>query len=198
MPNWRGRSLDSCAMVDTSSAWHRTKNIAALFIPWIFVRRFSNALRWVQAGQLCSDGHFEEALRCARAMSENFRHGIEWRTFEIQQLALLHWDHETIEAVNAFVLKYEYPTERSADRTYLLAFAKWCGANALARYAPESPPASAFEFDLTKIVLSDVSARYKRRYPLTIHPAWDETSPFHPNNRIRRPPPVKQTPRLPT
>lgn len=65
---------------------------------------------------------------------------MEWKAFEIQQLSYLQWDHETIVAANRFVLSHEYPSEKDEDAKYLLEYVKWCGAIALAHYAPESPP----------------------------------------------------------
>lgn len=153
-------------MADQPSTWRRIENVAALLVPWILVRRFIEAWRWAYAGYLNGEGRYEEALRLARRMRGSLRRGLEWQVFEIQQLALLRWDHETIDTVNALVLQYEYPT-------------------------PRSPPSPAIEFDFSEIVLSGVSARYKNRYPLTIHPSWDEASPFFPNNRIRRQPAPK-------
>jgi hypothetical protein len=124
---------------------------AALLLPWVFASRFADAIRWVRAGDLSAQRRFEEALRVARSMRAQFKQDMEWKVFEIQQLVLLQWDLETIDAANHFLLEYEYPTAKSDDWKYLLAYVKWCGASAFARYATESPTPSAFEFDASKI-----------------------------------------------
>jgi len=109
-----------------------------------------------------------------------------WELSEIQLLSYLEWDHETIDAANAFLLKWQYPTPSSDDKKYLLTYARWCGRIAFAHYADDGPMPSAFEFDASVIALDRVSQHHKRNYPLTIHPAWSEDSPFYPLGRLRR------------
>jgi hypothetical protein len=161
-------------------------NSWSLLLPWVFAERASFAFKWVHAPWLCSAGRFEEALRLHRSIPGKLRPPMLWDLSEIQYLSYLRWDHETIDAANAFLLKWQYPTAISDDRKYLLTYARWCGAIAFAHYAEGSPTPSGFEFDASTIALEKVNPRYKRRYPLTIHPAWSEDSPFYPIGRLKR------------
>jgi hypothetical protein len=153
--------------------------VAALLLPWVLVARFADALRWVRACHLSAKGDFEEALTLARRVRTTFKKRIDWRLFEIQQLTLLQRDQEAVEAVNGFLLDHQYPTPPTANRAYLLMFAKWCGQTASARYGYDSPVPSALLFDASTIALRAVDNRYKRMFPLSIHPAWSPSSPFH-------------------
>lgn len=167
----------------------------SLLLPWVFLDRLGFAVKWVRASSLYQDRRFEEALRVLRSIPERLRPPMMWDLSEIQILSYLHWDRETIDAVNAFLMKWEYPTAVSDDRKYLLTYARWLGAIAFAYYAEGSPLPAAYEFDASRIALDQVKARYKRDYPLTIHPAWSNDSPFYPLGRIRRQP--QQRPLLP-
>jgi hypothetical protein len=138
-----------------------------------------------RASWLCDERRFEEALRVHRSIPEKSR-SMLWELTEIQILSYLRWDHETLNAVNSFLLKWQYPTAISDDRKYLLTYARWCGAIAFAHYAESgSPVPSAFEFDASEIALERVRGFYKRGYPLTIHPAWSEDSPFDASGRLK-------------
>jgi hypothetical protein len=173
------------AIVASPNVWSRWR----LLLPWVFAARFSYALKWARVSLLSQERRFEEALRVHRSIPENLRPPMSWALREIQILAWLQWDHETIDAVNAFLQKFEYPTASTDDRKYFLMYARWCGAIAFAHYAPESPKPSAFEFDASEIDLDKVHPRYKREYPMTVHPAWAEDSPFRTDGLLKRPPP---------
>jgi hypothetical protein len=159
-----------------------------VFLPWVFARRLGNAIRWVRAGQLSSARRFEEALRVARSMNDDdFKQSYLWAAFEIQQLALLRWDHETIDRANDYLFKWGLSTAKTENGRYVITYVRWCGSMAFANYAPGSPMPSSFEFDASKIDLRAVGADLKRNFPLTIHPAWSKTSPFYGRGRYAGP-----------
>lgn len=79
------------------------RRLAPLLLPWVFVRRFRGALRWVRANELSAQGRDEEALRLLRSLPPEMQARASWKVDEIRQLEFLRWDKEAIEKANAFL-----------------------------------------------------------------------------------------------
>jgi hypothetical protein len=148
------------------------KNIGALLVPWIFVRRFIDAVRWVNGGVLSSNGRDEEALRRLRSLPARMREGMSWKVREIQLLSLLQWNAETIEKANAFLLEQANKNDLTPDQRYLICFVQWLGQRAFLEISIDSPTPSLFDYNVSAIDVEQVKPRLKRHFPLRVHPEW--------------------------
>jgi hypothetical protein len=143
-----------------------------LLLPWVFSRRLYHPVKWARAMNLSADGRHEEALRLARSMSNEFRQRNDWKVLEIQQLCLLRWNLETIEAVNQFLTKHMLQSPPHENRRYLVQFAQWCGRMAFADMAKDAPLPNAYIAKPDDIHLDLVDRSLKRNFPLAIHSEW--------------------------
>jgi hypothetical protein len=141
------------------------------------LRRWKASGVWVKAKQLSSSGRYAEALELVRYGDETSRRKLHWRLFEIHQLGLLKNYVGALEQAKAFIADLSAKPNLSADERYFLAFAQWYGQIAFLRlHASQSVPPE-LEFDLRSFALGDVDPRWKRAFPMLIHPEWDDSKP---------------------
>lgn len=135
--------------------------------------RFRAAFGWVRAYGLSSRGRYEEALRLVQSINTApTGPRAYWSLFEIYQLSLLRRHVETLRCAIAFVDQYEGRQNLSANERYFVSFAKWAGAEAFYQLFPATAPPAKLEQDFSAYRLADVRSRWKRIFPMRIHPDW--------------------------
>lgn len=137
-----------------------------------FLRRWRESGAWIKATRLSSDGHFSEALEVVRYSDQRSRQKLHWRLFEIHQLGLLKNYVGALENAKALIADLLAKPTLTSDEKYFLAFAQWYGQIAFLRLHASQPVPKDLEFDLESFSLSDVSRRWKRTFPMSIHPNW--------------------------
>jgi len=135
--------------------------------------RFRAAFGWVRAYGLSSRGRYEEALRLIQSINTApTGPRANWSLFEIYQLSLLRRHVETLRSAIAFVDQYAAKQSLSANERYFVSFAKWAGVEAFYQLFPATPPPAKLEQDFSTYRLSEVRSRWKRTFPMRIHPHW--------------------------
>lgn len=142
------------------------------------IRSVFKALRaawlWHRMYRLSVNGRYEDALWVARSAEDVARSRPYWQLFEIQQLGLLNNHVGALEQAKALIDDLSSRPNLSTDEKYFLTFARWYGQVAFRRlYSSETVP-SSLEFDLGSFSLTDVSPRWKRAFPMTIHSEWEK------------------------
>ena len=141
--------------------------------------RFRAAFGWVRACGLSSRGRYEEALRLIQSINAApTGPRAHWSLFEIYQLSLLRRHVETLRSATVFVDQYAPKHNLSADERYFVSFAKWAGAEAFCQLFPATAPPAKLEQDFSAYRLSDVRSRWKRTFPMRIHPDWVALPPL--------------------
>lgn len=153
--------------VPTEHWLQRTIHVLAFFLPWVFFERLKIAIRWVTAYNHSTQGRYEQALRVARAMADDFKQRNDWRAFEIQQLYFLQWDMECLDAANRFLAEHANTPPPTENRRYLIHYVKVCARAAFTRVAGDSPLPTLFVADSQKIRPELVAENLKRWFPLT-------------------------------
>jgi hypothetical protein len=137
-----------------------------------FLKRWRIGVAWMRADELSARGNHEEALRLLRSVDEPFRSRVHWRLFEVFQLSLLRRHAETLKEALAFASELHSKTELSVDERYFLCFAQWCGSEAFRELFPATAVPEKLVLDLKSIEMGKVSPRWKRLFPMHIHPDW--------------------------
>lgn len=137
--------------------------------------RFRAAFGWDWAHVLSSRGRYEEALRLIQSINAAPTGPRDyWSLFEIYQLSLLGRHVETLRSALTFVDRYAAKQGLSANDRYFVSFAKWAGGEAFHQLFPVTAPPAQLEQDFSEYRLSDVRSRWKRTFPMRIHPNWVE------------------------
>jgi hypothetical protein len=137
------------------------------------INSFRQVQIWQEALRLSARGQFEDALATARTMGPEIQNGMfDWRVFELQHLGLLKDHTSALERARALVAELLSKPRLTQNQTYFLVFAQWYGQVAFWRLHPTEPIPNEFKFDLASIDLSRVSRRFKRIFPMSIHPDW--------------------------
>lgn len=161
---------------DTKQDWVEiAKRLAPLLLPWVFARRFVAALRWVHVGTLSINGKDEEALRLLRRLPADMQAWSDWRLKELQLLSLLQWNQEALDKANAFLLGRAFSKTTDENSRYFTCFAQWLGQRAFLALTEEGPIPSLFVYDVDSIDLTKVKDRWKRQFPLRVHPDWKDS-----------------------
>ena len=135
--------------------------------------RFRAAFGWVRAYSVSSRGRYEEALHLIQSINAApTGPRTYWSLFEIYQLSLLRRHVETLRSAIAFVDQHAAKQSLSANERYFIGFAKWAGAEAFYQLFPATPVPAKLEQDFSSYRLSDVRSRWKRTFPMRIHPDW--------------------------
>jgi hypothetical protein len=134
------------------------------------VKRFQAARKWVRAYRLSAAGRYEQALDLVRQINLPPDQRTHWRLFEVLQLSLLQRHAETLREAVAYVEKAKSRGVTTADQRYLLCFARWCGSVAFGELFPASAKPEALAFDLQSFAIEDVAPRWKRMFPMRVHP----------------------------
>lgn len=135
------------------------------------MKRLNAALAWNRAYHLSSRGRHEQALAVLRKVKVDRSMRWFWDVFVLLQLSLLERHEEVVEAARRYL--ESTPTGASADCTYMIEFAKWCGRNSHREYFAGDIP-STFDEAFEALDLRKVSPRWKRTFQLISHPKWGD------------------------
>lgn len=135
-------------------------------------QRLKAAWTWDHAYQLSVHGKHKQALEVVRFSDEVLRRKLHWRLFEIQQLGLQNEHVGTLAQATSFIDELSAKQGLTPDQQYFLAFAQWYGRVAFRRlYSSESIP-EKLEYDWRLFLLADISPKWMRIFPMSIHPEW--------------------------
>lgn len=134
------------------------------------MRRLRAAFAWNRAYDLSLRGRHQEALVALRSVDVDAAMRWHWNIFVILQLSLLGRHEEVLDAVSRYIEDFQGPS--SADRIYMLEFAKWCARSAFRERFPAEDVPGLFGEAFRTLDLQKVSPRWKRTFQLIAHPNW--------------------------
>lgn len=137
-----------------------------------FLKRFRAASAWARAQHLSASGRHSEALELVRSVEPPPHMRTPWRLFEIHQMSLLGCHQETLRAAISLIDEIAARPRLTPDGRYFVCFAQWSGALAFSKLFPATERPAKLQFDFASVSLEDVSPRWKRKFPLHIHPRW--------------------------
>jgi hypothetical protein len=133
---------------------------------------FKEVQNWRRMILLSSQGKHVEALDAARSAAPAVKTMAAWQVFEMQQLALLKEYSSVLARAQPFARALLLKGARTADEKYFLVLTQWYGQVAFRRLHPSEAVPLELSFDPKSVPLSRVTKRWKRSFPMTIHPDW--------------------------
>jgi len=128
---------------------------------------------WRLARTAAGAGDCQHALDIIRQSPSDLRVRDEWRLFEVHQLGLMDRHIETLDVAEPLIASLLLRAQLDATERYFLAFAQWYAQVAFRSLYPRSPWPTIFDLDMNSIKLSEVHMRWKRAFPLKLHPDWE-------------------------
>jgi hypothetical protein len=131
---------------------------------------------WADAQRHFARDDLYEALRLVRSITRDPMRPLHWWAFEILLLTLMRKRAAALREVQA-LLQSIGTGELTPDERYVVCFVQWCGVIACKQQSASNKPPSSLRCDPRVIQLRDISRRWLRLFPLTIHPNWDFRRP---------------------
>jgi hypothetical protein len=123
---------------------------------------------------LSSQKKFAEALAMAKTANPVVQSMSEWRIFEMQQLTLTNNYAAVLERAAAFVQMMLSRRSLANDDRYFVTLARWYGQIACRGLNYSIP--EELRFADSFVPLHTVSGRWKKIFPLPVHPNWPRKS----------------------
>lgn len=145
------------------------------------IARFLNSIRstllWDRVTRLSASNKVRDALDAVRFADPKMTRHISWRVFELQQLGILRNNVAALDVANSLIKELLARGSLTPNERYFLCFAKWYGQVAFRELYSSKPLPESLMLDFASLTLGEVSADWKRTFPMPIHPDWDPSRP---------------------